>query len=196
MVEWQIGSCRFRVSCLFFAVSAVLLIVDQSGVALAGLMASLMHETGHLTAMLLCRQPPCAITLGIFGMRVEYPAQACLSYGRSAFISVSGPAVNLLTAGLLLRKAYHSPLFWIHLSLGVFNLLPVDALDGGQCLKFLLLTRFQPERAEKAVTVLSIFFIFLLTLLGIALFCISGYNFTLFLFALYPAFLLILKKKD
>ena len=195
MIEWCIAGCRVRLSCLFFATAALLLTVDQSGVAAAGLAASLLHETGHLVTMLFLGCHPSAVCLGVFGMRVEYPQSIRVSYLRSAVISLAGPAVNLLMAGLLFHKGatMHA---CVQLTLGSFNLLPIEALDGGQALRCLLLRRIRPERAGRMVTVSSVVCLAAVALTGLLVLLSTRYNFTLLLFALYLTFLLIFKKKD
>lgn len=196
MIEWCIAGCRVQLSCLFFAVAAMLLITDGSGMAVMGLAASLLHETGHLVAMPLLGCTPTLVCLDVFGMRVEYPQGLRIGYRRAAAISLAGPAVNLLMAGLFFGPFSHAAAGWVHLLLGTFHLLPIDSLDGGQALRSLLLCRIPPEKAAGVLMVTSAICLFAVAVLGAAVFWVGGYNFTLLLLAVYLTFLLIFKKKD
>ena len=196
MLEFRIGNCRIQISCLFFAFCAFLLIVDQSGLAFLGLLASLAHELGHLCAMQRYRCTPCAICLGTFGMRIEYPPQTRIGYRAAASISFAGPAVNILTAGLLFYTTENMPAVAVHLVVGIFNLLPIEVLDGGECLRNLLLLHLPPDKVKRIVTVTSVVFIAAVTVLGAWVLYISGYNFSLLVLSGYLIFLLFLKKKD
>ena len=196
MIEWRIAGCRVQISCLFFAAAALLLMSDGGTVTVLGLAASLLHEMGHLVAMPLLGCTPTLLCLGIFGMRVEYPQGVRIGYRRAAAISLAGPAVNYLMAGLFFGPFSHAAAGWVHLLLGIFHLLPIDSLDGGQALRSLLLCRISPERAGRVLAVTSAVCLFAVAVLGGAVLWAGGYNFTLLLLAIYLTFLLIFKKKD
>ena len=196
MVEWTIYGCRVRVSCLFFALAAALLTLDRTGSAGFGIAAALMHETGHLIMLLLCRQKPSLICLDAFGVRVEYPAHTRMGYCKSLLVSLSGPAVNLLTAGFLCLAAPGSRGAAVHLAIGCFNLLPVTGLDGGEALRAGLLLRFSPARVRRVLTVTSWTGTALLLAAGAAVWYLTGYNVTLLLLGAYMTFLSLLRRND
>ncbi len=131
MLEWRRWGIRFRVSILFPALVTALLLQQPDGLAVGCVLASLLHEGGHLAAMLVLHCPPHSVTVGAFGARLEMGQDALPGYRRNLLISLAGPTVNILLAGL----------FWglgqgqtaaVHLCLGLFNLLPAAPLDGGQ----------------------------------------------------------------
>lgn len=146
-LEGQLGSVRYRVSLLFPALVTVLLLCQPEGMALPCLLASLIHEGGHLLVMLLVGCPPESCTVGMFGARIVTDGRLMPGYSRQIAISLAGPGVNLLTAaGLWLMGCPRAAA--VHGALGVFNLLPAAALDGGQVLRCLLCLCMMPERAE------------------------------------------------
>lgn len=137
MLEKRVGGIRFRLSLLFPALLTVLLLRQGDTLALSCVLASVMHECGHLLAMLLLGCRPDVCTLGAFGMRIETGRRQLTGYGRNIVISLAGPAVNALAAvGWWIAR--HPETALVHAVLGVLNLLPAAALDGGQVLRCLL----------------------------------------------------------
>lgn len=123
---------RCRLSLLFPAVVTVLLLQQPDGLTLPCLLASLMHECGHLLAMLALGIPPEDCTLGAFGARIRLGGRLA-GYGRSLLVALAGPLTNVLAAGILLTAARPATAA-VHLILALFNLLPAAALDGGEIL--------------------------------------------------------------
>lgn len=134
MFEWTVRGVRCRLSILFPALLTALLFYQPQGMTAICVVASAMHECGHLLMMLLLGCPPSCCTLGAFGMRIEMGAVRTVGYGRNVLISLAGPAVNLLCAAAfwLLGNTVAAA---VHMVQCVFNLLPAAALDGGQILR-------------------------------------------------------------
>lgn len=133
MLEWRWCGIRCRVSLLFPALVTALLLLQPDGLAVSCLVASVVHEGGHLLAMLALGVPPRGCTLGAFGMRLDVREQL-LGYWRNGWISLAGPLANGLAAAVL--AALGSPsAAGVHLVLAGLNLLPAAALDGGELLR-------------------------------------------------------------
>lgn len=194
MLCWHIGGTTVRVSVLFFAAAVVWLTLDGSGLAVWCLLASFLHEMGHLTALAACGRQPAAVEAGIFGVRMTQNPGTPLSYGRNILVSLAGPLANLLTAALLAAAGAQPGAIAVQLSIGLFNLLPVEALDGGQALFCLLADHMEATRAERIVLGGSVAAILPLATLGCLLLLYSGYNFTLLAVSLYLGLLLIFKR--
>ncbi len=105
--------------------------------------AAALHEAGHLLTAWGMRVPVRGLSLGLLGARMTLGGM--LSYGQEAVVAGAGPVVSLAVGGLLW------PLLWrdaggsfgaavcvASLGLGVFNLLPVESMDGGRVLRCLL----------------------------------------------------------
>lgn len=133
MLEWRLWGIRCRLSLLFPALVTALLLWQPDGLAVSCLLASLIHEGGHLAAMLAVGVPPQACTIGAFGMRIEL-GNTLVGYGRNLFISVAGPLANGLAASALLMAGCPTAAA-VHLALAGLNLLPAAALDGGEVLR-------------------------------------------------------------
>ncbi|MBQ8683250.1 MAG: hypothetical protein IJ518_01890 [Clostridia bacterium] len=133
MLERRLWGVRCRLSLLFPALITALLLWQPDGLAVSCVVASVVHEGGHLLAMLLLGYPPESCTVGAFGMRIRL-GRRLPGYGHNMLISFAGPAANLLSAGLLLLADTPTAAA-VHLVLAGFNLLPASALDGGELLR-------------------------------------------------------------
>ena len=154
MLEGHVAGVRCRVSLLFPALLAGLLLAQADSLAVSCVLASVMHEGGHLLAMLALGCPPRVCTLGAFGMRIELDAQRMVGYRRNVFISLAGPCVNLIAA-LLLWACGCLQGAAVHLTLAMFNLLPAAALDGGQILHCFFCLAGKEARADRWLRFLS-----------------------------------------
>ena len=156
---------------------AALLLVVTEGPRRAGLglLALLLHETGHL------------LTARGLGYRVRslelWPFGAALSMdlstgSRGALpVALAGPLCNLAAAAmslLLLRllprtEGVMEPFFCMNLSLAAVNLLPAEPLDGGRALASLLSRPLGVRRARRLTAWTGL-------LLGGALFSLGVYG--------------------
>lgn len=177
MFEWRRGGIRWRVSLLFPALVTALLLQQPDGVAVGCILASILHEGGHLAAMLLLGCPPHSFTVGAFGARFEMGETALAGYRRNILISLAGPAVNFSAAGLFLVLS-QAEAAAVHLALGVFNLLPAAPLDGGQVLRCVLCLAGQERQADRLLRWLSAAVLLPLATLA-ALTALRGGNHTL-----------------
>ncbi len=154
MLEGRIAGVRCRVSLLFPALLTGLLLAQEESLAVSCVLASVMHEGGHLLAMTALGCPPQMCTLGAFGMRIEMGAKRLVGYRRNILISLAGPAVNLLAAVFLWLCGGQQAAV-VHCSLAVLNLLPASALDGGQMVYCLLCLAGKQAQADKWLRLLS-----------------------------------------
>lgn len=95
------------------------------------LLSMLAHEMGHGLAASAFGLP-WRLELGWYGIRVRIRGR----YRRleNAVVALGGPMASLLTAGLLLRGAWH-PVAVLNLILALWNLLPVAGSDGANLLR-------------------------------------------------------------
>ncbi len=118
--------------------------VWQIGILLS---AVIIHEGAHLIVLKLCKKK-FSITQQPFGMRIRSPQ---LSYRQEAMVLFAGVTANLLAAIILAVIFRFFPndilllAFFANVALGVFNLLPISTLDGGN-LVLLFLNMCQAKR--------------------------------------------------
>ncbi len=186
MFEWRIGGIRCRLSLLFPAMLTALLLYQPDGLSVGCVLASCIHEGGHLLAMTLLGCPPDGCTLGAFGVRLEARRRHLLGYGRSLCIAAAGPLANGVAAAFLWHSRPQTAA--VHLSLAALNLLPARALDGGQIVELCLCMTGGERYAPRILTVLSA--VVLLPLAALALYvALSGGNPTLLVVSGYLALL-------
>ena len=196
MLRCRLWGIRIGISLLFPASAVVMIALDTTGLASWCLCASLLHEGGHLLALLWLGHRPQEIAFGVFGMRMVQAVDTPLSYGRQAVVAMAGPLVNAVCALVLLYAGGSPGAALVHTVLCLFNLLPIAPLDGGQALLALLRCRIAADKADTVVFVLSLCVIAPLTVGGFCLLAVSGYNFTLLAVCLYLLFLLLLKRRE
>lgn len=194
MTFWA-GHCRVSVGVPFLAAAALLLALDRSGTAAAGLACAALHEAAHLAAMKWAGCMPREIRFTAFGIDIVRPGEN-RSYGRDVFVSLAGPFANL--AAFLFSWCFEKtagPYPAVNFLLFALNILPVAPLDGGQAFLSALCLRTRREKAEKIVSAVSFCTLLPLAVLGILVLLRSKWNFTLLFAACYLAALLLMKKE-
>lgn len=115
----------------FPALLAVLFLWSEEGFLLQSLAVCMLHELGHGLMMWASRAGVREIRFYAAGLQMRTNT-AFLTNRQLICIYLSGPAVNLLFAGLLWHIRPETAL--LHLCMGCFNLLPFHMLDGGAAL--------------------------------------------------------------
>lgn len=160
-----------------------------------------VHELGHLAVMLHYGDKPSKIRVSLCEIAIDDPNRAGRTDRQNFFIIFFGPFVNFICflpcfLLYLCGNDFFLSLAAANLSVGLFNLLPVMSLDGGQLLYLLLSKRTGAQRAERAVNVLSFLILFPLAALGFLVLFRSKYNFSLFMVCGYIIFSLICRKSQ
>ena len=123
-------SVKIRAGFPFFAVTAFFLSGELWLNYLYALIFSLLHETGHLLAMVYFGCIPDSIVFGMSGIKIT-KKELSLSPIQECVTALSGPFVNLIMM-LIFSFCMKSLPFVINTGLLIFNLLPLKNLDGGR----------------------------------------------------------------
>lgn len=130
---------RIRQPVLLLSALWLALELDHAGFLRIGLLAALLHESGHVIVwMLLTRTLP-TLRLSCTGIGLDTTGTALMP-GQLFLLAAAGPAANLilcaLTAALMNVRASYWGWFFAsaNCALGLFNLLPFGFLDGKQML--------------------------------------------------------------
>ncbi len=181
-----------HISPLFFCLLASLLYRNQY-VGAQTVLASLLHECGHLLVMMTRDCIPRRITVGIFGMRIEMQETTAQTYKDMFFIAAGGPLINLLCGFVLWWMGLQVAAI-VHITLALLNLLPFTSLDGGRMLYNGLCCFSSTEKAQKIVYVCSLAVVFILGVLGFTVLLYTRVNVSLLAVAVYLSLLLIFKQ--
>ncbi len=195
MLTFVWGSCRVEVRFSCFALLAFCCIFTGMDSGASFFAAAALHEAAHLGAMCGLGAPPERVALSALGCRVELRRSRPLGDGAQAFVSLAGPGVNLL-AFLLLSVFGLRSFARANLALALVHSLPVEPLDGGLALRYLLRGLLGAGRAEKISRISSALCVFPLALLGFWVLLRTRYNYSLLALSLYLMLYLVLGKDD
>lgn len=121
-----------EISFWFVAVLTLILVFTGQNNGIWCFLMCIFHELGHLIMMLIFRKKPRKIELGYFGMKI-ISGERMVSPLSDILIAAAGPAVNILLSYVFHLLKMHN-MAQINLALAIFNLLPVNVLDGGRIL--------------------------------------------------------------
>lgn len=181
------------ISPLFFAVITALLTFSADMTVITALASSILHECGHLIMLLSFNCEIKSITLSFYGMRILRQGEIKLGLKKEIAVCLAGVTVNffLFVAFLLLYILFKNQLLLkisaVNLILGAFNSLPVFYLDGGRALLGVLECRYDVDRSEKILRIVSFSVLVPILVFGIILYLKSG-NFTLLICCVYILF--------
>ena len=184
-MSFKLRDISIEVSFWFVAVIALMLTLFPESQAFYCFIFCIIHECGHLIAMLLLKRKVTSINFGYFGIKI-FTDRKFLPEMKEAAIASGGPVINLFTASILFIAGQENFAI-MNLALAFFNLLPVSILDGGHILSALF-----PE--SKSVKTLSTLCSVFLLVSGIIIAIYSKKNFTLLIVSLYILTGIISKK--
>ena len=166
----------------FFLVWAWLNYVDGQGIVPWAMLACVLHEVGHYSAIRFLGGDIRLIRLTAVGgeMGLARP----LGYCQEGIAALAGPGVNLLLAAFLSQLGWGYTFAGINLMLGCFNLMPISRLDGGRALFCTLALLLGPSWAELILKWLSAAATALILVLGMLVIGLGG-NLTLLLVAVW-----------
>ncbi len=155
MISFFVGRLEVQLHWSFLLLLG-LAALPGSLLPLLGLGAAACHELGHLAAMALAGGLPARLRLSFFGGRLQ--SMGCTGWLAELLCLGAGAGVNLVLAGCFgAAQGYGAQLFSaINLVLGLFNLLPVQGLDGGRMLGLALAQRLPPRQCRTVLAAVSL----------------------------------------
>ena len=189
-MKLKIADVPVEISYTLICIAAVCVILNIFEGLVWCALAVIIHESGHLLAMLKCGHAPERIKISAFEIKIFDSKRQSRSEKQNFFIIFSGPAVNFICfipfyLLYLLGNEFALPFAISNLSVGLFNLLPVLSLDGGQLIFIILRQRVGADKAEKVVDIITFITIFPLAALGFIVLFDSKYNFSLLFVCVY-----------
>ncbi|MEG0338782.1 MAG: hypothetical protein RR573_02585 [Oscillospiraceae bacterium] len=167
------------------------LLFDPVGILRMVLLASCIHELGHIAAYYICTHsiPPIAVSIGGFSL-----GSTCkLSTKNELIVLICGPLANIFTALFFAALAYIKAAYLLYffmganLCIGIYNLLPFGVLDGAR----IILCLVPPCKVHKLYTVQNILLIlFVIVCICVLLFTMPTGN-ALIALILAPIYLIL-----
>ena len=194
-IKFKFLNTKINISFYFVALITILLNFDKSRVFLIAFISIILHEIGHIVAMVLQSQKIREIKFGAFCIDIVNSSK------NTIFTMLSGSLSNFIFAIIFLifynfsREAFFKFAALQGMYVGVFNLMPILDLDGGQIIFYFLSRKFKYETAERALTLISFAFLTPIAVLGFLILLESKNNFSLLLLACYLMFCLVFKKE-
>lgn len=160
-MTFSLFGIKFELSYIFFSVVVIFLAFDRTGIYLPLLIGVIIHEMSHIIFILIFKSKVSSIRLIIGAISVEY-VEIC-SKIKKIIALLAGPISNILLAYIF--YCFNLEIWCaVNIVLGLYNLLPINGLDGGAVLGEIL-EQFCSERTVNAI-------INILTVL-----VLSGYSF-------------------
>ncbi len=200
-MSFRIGRTVFELSFPLVGIMTAVILLDTSMSVLLCFAAAIMHELGHLAAMRYYGCIPDRIKLTLFDIAITDRKKVMRNSSHNLVITLAGVAVNFISAVIcyiifsFTGNSVLQQFFASHLTLGLFNSLPVDTLDGGQALLLILTRFFSPDTSEKILMFLSVMVLIPAACLGFLILLQTKYNFTLLLAALYLTAVILYREK-
>ena len=195
-MTFQLGKISFEISFPLVALMTAVIIFDTSMSVIICFAGVTAHEAGHLLALRHFGSYPQKIKLTLFDIAIIDRKKTTLSDKAEIIITLAGVTVNFILAGIsyfFIQNPYMEIFFNTNLTLGLFNSLPIDSLDGGQALFILLSRKFSPFTSMKILDIISFIILIPVAAMGFLVLLQSKYNFTLLLTALYLIAIILLK---
>ena len=189
-MKLKIAKIKIEISFTLICIAGICVILGITSGFVWCAAAVLIHELGHLLMMIKLGFLPEKIKISAFEIKIFDSKRQSRSEKQNFFIIFSGPAVNFICfipfyLLYLLGNKFVLPFAISNLSVGLFNLLPVLSLDGGQLVFIILRQRVGADKAEKIVDIITFITIFPLAALGFIVLFESKYNFSLLFVCVY-----------
>ncbi|MDD5796650.1 MAG: hypothetical protein PUD24_06945 [Oscillospiraceae bacterium] len=200
MMKLKAFGIEIYVSFTVVALFSIFVLFDKSGNLICCFISAFCHETGHIFTMCRFNMKPEKIRISLFDIKILDNNRNLCSYNENLAVVLSGSAANFLLfiiAGILflfIKAEILLRFSAVNLFTGMFNLLPVSNLDGGQALYLLLIRRFSEKTTDRIIDFLTVLLILPTAVIGFIVLFKSKYNFSLLLISVYLLSALILRK--
>lgn len=200
MIYFNFLGVKFGVTVGFFGIICLMLYIDKSGLMLPTLLSTIIHEFGHLLALLLLKFKPQKVILKVGAVSIV--GRFNLTTLGELFLNFAGPFINLILflffwyVRRFLAPPFITNFALINLVLGIFNLLPVMGLDGGSILYLLLAKKLKHNALNLTCLLLSLSTAVFILFFGVNIFINTKTNPSLILLGLYLILSILISKKQ
>ncbi len=132
MFSFKIGKTVFAVRFSFLLFNGLVFLFRDSDIILSFYMVCLIHEAGHIFAIIFFNGEIKSVELSGYGIKIE--TSPIISVFSAVVILLSGPFANIIVFVIFKSNNFFSVLsLWE----GIYNLIPFSFLDGGAAIKLL-----------------------------------------------------------
>lgn len=191
MMKISTHGINICISYPFVALLCFSVIVSKNMITVIAVLSAIMHEIGHIAVMKKFSSEVINVNVGLFELSIHDESRPISEYNKDLAVNCAGPVVNIIL--WVLFYILYKFTFWstaysvamVNISLGIFNLLPIETTDGGQILKIILSKKISVTTADTIMTVLSFIFIIPISIAGFYVLINSQYNYTMLFAVLY-----------
>lgn len=145
------------------------LLIDNINTYLIFLFFILVHEIAHLIVGIALGGKPNKLTISLFGVSLNFYSYSKTKILYKIIFYAIGPIVNIIIATLIMwlikeQLFIIKKIIIINYAIGIFNLLPILPLDGGNIIKEFLKIFFDTEKATKITIYFSKVILVIITL--------------------------------
>ncbi len=190
-MTFNLFGIKVEITFLFVAFISFVISLNAPSNVMLTIIASMLHESGHLLMMLLIDNKPEKVRFELTGINIIRNQEIKISTKNEILISLGGPMINLIIVLICCAFLcfYNSKSILtfacINLILMIFNILPINKLDGGVALYYVLSKNYNIVSCSKVLKVTSYIFISIILIWGIYVFVVSRYNISLIIIAIF-----------
>ncbi len=192
MIELPFKRLKVYLHFSFFAAVSLMTLLNVSDYALWGLYACLIHETGHLISMLILKQKVDKLVFYGAGIKIVQKEHDIFTpFSIQLVILISGCVMNFCVfyALKMLTDTFDASLFaTINCIICMFNLLPLNCMDGGKMLVLIFYKLCEYDLAVRLEKYLRSINAFLIIVIIIILAICGFQNITLYMTLIYILF--------
>lgn len=189
MIKFYINDIVIEISFLFLSVVTLALLLDSTNTVIIGILSAFIHEISHIVAFILIGKKPKKVSFEITGILLQKD-NVCMSIKQELFVLLSGSLVNILIFFCIHNLGNDSfnnigVFATSNLILGIMNLLPLNAFDGGKIITLIISHYTNINYSYKIIKIIQI--IILILFLSVYVYSVINYsfNFSLFILILY-----------
>ena len=200
-IEFVCFDYKIKLDFYFLSLVAFMMVTDDSFTIVYGLIFAFMHELGHILSMKILGYKIENINFGVLNIDIINEKRKFSENKFKEFLILfRGCAINFLFAGLFeflyvcSKISIFNVMFIQNISIGIFNLLPINSLDGAKILEIFIKDKLSYSVSVKIFDLISMLFLIPVIFLGVFVIIKSQHNFSLFIVGVYLLSLFL--KKD
>ncbi len=200
MIAFKIFDVRCRLSFPAVMLFTLSVIISPKGSMISlCIFSTIFHELGHLLMIYRISGKPKSISVNLSDIAIQSNTSR-INKNQELLIDIAGPAVNFALSSVSIILYVLLDFFFLKdfclcsLFLGMFNMVPLKSLDGGNIFHNLLTRRYSLKAADRILNIISIILIIPFFTVGFSVLFFSKYNYSLLLIAIYLILLLINKE--